>query len=95
MLLSPVVAHFADPFIDERRGGPVFPLADEVLAERGEFGDDVVLLGAVIVDVVELPGAFELLHELPRAGAHGAIALVHPENRLHAMQRLVLQGRKQ
>ena len=90
MFLAPVVADLADPFIDKTARGPVFPLADEVLAQCGEFSDDVVLLGAVVVDVVELPWAFELLHELPRAAAQGAIAFMHPEDRLHAMQRLAL-----
>ncbi len=95
MFFAPVVAHLADPFIDEGRGGPVFPLANEVLAHGGEFRDEVVLLGAVFIDVVELPRAFELLYELPRPGTHGAVALVHPEDRLHAMQRLAVNGRKQ
>jgi len=55
VFFAPVVADIADPFIDEGGGGPVFPLADEVLAHGGEFGDDVVLLGAVGNVITALP----------------------------------------
>jgi hypothetical protein len=56
-------------------------LTDQLLRQGGELLDEVLLLGAVVVDVVEFPIAFELHHRLPRTAAHRTIAFMHPEQR--------------
>ena len=74
------------PAIDERGRSPGVPSGSQPLDLLGMLSRQIVLLGAIVVDMVQLPTALKLHHRLPRPAPHSSIPLVLPEDWLLSLQ---------
>ena len=77
------------------RAAQSFQAVSSLAAISGCSADQIVLLGAVGLEIVQLPRAAPFLHELPAAVAHGFIPFVLPKDWLGAVERLPREGRQQ